>query len=199
MVRLGDRPQPRHRWSALASRILPIIDFHDRPSRMAPALSAPDRVRSAQGPAAALMFSIDRDSSWTCGHGPASITPRISSSGGCGSMLISTHVAPAASQARTSAPGGTSTTRSKGFLLPERPCRRASASSASCSGPGRSIGNKPSLGYHTIRPCTQRSHPSGEEKLGTIAGSASQAARWTAEHWRASDSRGIIVGNRVRK
>ncbi len=59
-------------------------------------------------------------------------------------MLVSTHVAPAASQGRTSAPGGASTTRSKGPSLPARACWTSSASSASASGPGSSIGNSPS-------------------------------------------------------
>jgi hypothetical protein len=40
---------------------------------------------------------VDRRSGHGC-QGPASTTARTTGSGGCGSMLVSTHVAPAASQ-----------------------------------------------------------------------------------------------------
>jgi hypothetical protein len=59
-------------------------------------------------------------------------------------MLVSTHVAPAVCHEPTSAPGGTSTTRSNRSSLPARACLISCASSASRSGLGRSIGNRPS-------------------------------------------------------
>ena len=60
------------------------------------------------------------------------MTSRTTSSGGCGSKLVSTQVAPAASHGRTSAPGVTSTTRSKRSSVPRAWLISASGLCARC-------------------------------------------------------------------